>query len=315
MDSNVTHTGGSHDQTITNINDLLTLIGSGITMGAVVFAVILYGHYRHLHSIGNHLFMFGILAMNFVASANYFLCIFTMDTTTLETQRFSRTRCDICGFVEQIHSFVEPFLSTMFWIQILCTVHKWDCPLFRSPRHIALLVAASWFVGIVTASAALIPWDGDGSWYRQGLQAWCWLRDDAELLWFRISFCWLWVATAALALASAMGRPLASDTLNTTQKHLLRRRALLGVVWLFVTALDINARFLSDAPASIVQAAAEPLKGTLNVVAFLYSERMMTFRALGLPPGGEPPYGFTAAMKYIPEKLAAVYSDESRSLV
>jgi hypothetical protein len=30
---------------------------------------------------------------------------------------------------------------------------------------------------------------------------------------------------------------------------------------------------------------------------------MVTIRALGLPPGEEPRYGFTAAMRYIPEKI------------
>lgn len=44
--------------------------------------------------------------------------------------------------------------------------------------------------------------------------------------------------------------------------------------------------------------------GMANVMAFLYSERMFTIRALGLPPGASPPYGFSAVLQDIPPKLA-----------
>lgn len=305
--SNTTFAPGSmYDIEIAKFNDLLTLIGSALSGVAIVFTIILYGHYRHLHSMANHMFIFGILVVNLVAAMNYFLCIFTTDERTTTAAFFSPDRCNACGFTEQIHSFAEPFLSTLFWVQIYCVIHKIDVVLFRSTRTVVLTILATWLVGIGTAALALAE-----GWYSQSFQAWCWIH--ADITWFKVAFCWMWVATTSVAMVLALANPLCSDTLNATQKRLVGRRAVLGLCWVLVNSIDICARFLRDDAASVVQAICEPMLGLLNVMAFLYSERMMTLRALGLPPGGEPTYGFTAAMRYIPEKMAT--TDELSVLV
>lgn len=286
------------------IDDLMTLLGSGLSAVAIVFTMILYGHYKHLHSPANTLFIFGILGVTLCAAVNYFMCIFTMSDPN---EPFSRQRCNACGFMEQIHSFVEPFLSTVFWVQIYCMLHKIDFICFRGKREILATIGVAWVLGAASATAALA-----NDWYRQDNQVWCWIANEAELMWFKLTFCWIWVGGTFASMCLALANPLFSDTLNEIQKRLLWRRAILGCVWVVVCAVDICARFLRDEQASIIQATCEPLLGLLNVLAFLYSERMITFRALGLPPGGEPTYGFTAALRYIPDKIMA---DEQSILI
>lgn len=286
---------GINDATV-RIDDLMTLLGSGVSSVAVVFTMILYGHYKHLHSPANTLFIVGILGVTLCADINYFLCIFTMTDSTGQ-HVFSQARCDACGFMEQIHSFVEPFLSTVFWIQIYCMIHKINVVCFRGKREVMWTIFFSWVLGAASAAGALVM-----DWYRQESQAWCWIASD--VMWFKLVFCWFWVGGSFACMCLALANPLCSDTLNTIQKRLLWRRAILGCLWAVVCAIDICARFLQDDQASIVQATCEPILGLLNVLAFLYSERMFSCSALSLPPGGEPTYGFTAAMRYIPDKIS-----------
>lgn len=296
MQNITTPTPAGIDDATLRVDELMTLLGSGISSVAVIFTMILYGHYKHLHSPANTLFIVGILGVTLCADVNYFMCIFTRDESN-NRHDFSPARCQACGFMEQIHSFVEPFLSTVFWIQIYCMVHKIDVICFRGKSEVILTIVFAWLLGAGSAVGALVM-----DWYRQDNQAWCWIASD--VMWFKLVFCWLWVGSSFFCMCVALANPLCSDTLNTIQKRLLWRRAILGCLWAVVCTIDICARFLQDDQASIVQATCEPILGLLNVLAFLYSERMFTFRALTLPPGGEPTYGFTAAMRYIPDKIS-----------
>lgn len=308
------------------VTDLLTLCGSGMSGVSIIFAMVLYAHYRHLHSIANHIFVWGVLGIELVAAANYFFCIFTRTepptqicryvgggdgsnhstvfpngtspttTGTVVVLWFDKQRCETCGFIDQVYSFVEPCMITLFWFHIFCLVQRIPLCLFQGNLPIATSMMVIAVVGIVSASVAV----GSG-WLVQENQAWCWVSE--QMLWFRIAFCWVWSATSAFAMFIALGPTLWNESLNATQKHLMRRRALLAVAFLFVTFVNVASRALKGNGWAVAQALFEPASGLVNVLAFLYSERMMTLRALGLPPGQEPPYGFTAAMKYVAIKI------------
>ena len=316
---------------IQGVTDLLTLCGSALSGISIIFTMVLYAHYRHLHSIANHIFVWGVLGIELVAATNYFFCIFTRTesptqichqipapgngtiangttTTTIAPSTtspssssvvvlwFDQSRCETCGFVDQMYSFIEPCMITLFWFQIYCLVQRIPLFLFRGKLPLIASMGTITAVGVVSASLAL----GNG-WLVQEDQAWCWVSEHK--LWFRIAFCWFWSALSAVTMVIALGPTLCNDSLNATQKELMRRRALLAGAFLFVVLINIGSRAVQGQGWSIVQALFEPASGLVNVLAFLYSERMMTLRALGLPPGQEPPYGFTAAMKYVGEKI------------
>ena len=276
------------------IADLLTLIGSAGSFVAIIFTLVLYGHYGHLHSLANHLFVWGVLGIDLFAAVMYFVCIFFVEDQ--ETGTFTQSQCQGCGFLEQVHSMAEPMFSFLFWAQIFCLINRVDAYFFRSGRNLAITCGTVMLFSIFSASYVLFE-----GWYQQEKQAWCWIRKDKFAL--RVLFCWLWLCLSFAAMTVALVIPLCSDRLNAMQRRLLVRRGSLAVVWFAVNGLNLLARYFESDSLAILQAAFEPANGVGNVIAFLYSERMMTIRALGLAPDAEPRYGFTAAMRYIPDKV------------
>lgn len=276
------------------LEDLFTLVGSAISIVAILFTLVMYLHYKHLHSPANHLFM-TVLLVDLFAALSYFSCVFF----ATEEQRRSQLHCNACGFLEQVYSMAEPCLMTVFWfnIYLLCNGYRMSatcCGRRRAlqPMIVATVLAVS--VGTATVALANDMFESDG-------QAWCWISSDHT--WFRVAFCWAWVVIGFVVMLVALVRPLCSSNLLDQQKKLLLRRGLLVLAWFLINIVNIISRYLGDEVWLSFQALVNPLTGCLNVLAFLYSERMLTIRALGLPPGAQPNYGFTAAMQFIPDKL------------
>ena len=85
------------------MEELITLVGNALSFVAVLFALVLYGHYTHLHSASNNIFAV-VLVFDLLDAAKTFSCIFFIP----EEVRYDGAACNACGFVEQWYSFAEP---------------------------------------------------------------------------------------------------------------------------------------------------------------------------------------------------------------
>ena len=170
----------------TKLHDLLCMIGSGLSVVGVVFTMVLYGHYRHLHSTNNLLFICGVLGFDLIACISYFSCIFFFDDPAV---RFGQWHCDACGFMEQIYSFGEPCCMLLFWALIFCVVNGIEWFKIQNSSTVVLVVVVVAAIGVLSSSLALTL---DA--YVQDEQSWCWVGE--KFLWFRILFCYLWTVLA-----------------------------------------------------------------------------------------------------------------------
>ena len=104
----------------------------------------------------------------------------------------------------------------------------------------------------------------------------------------------------------AVASPLRHSAVNGDQKGLILRRLALSILWIIIAVIDVIATsvgYENGRGIKTLQAALLPLSGALLCLIFLLPERMLTVRALGLPPGVDPPYGFTSTMKVVPDKI------------
>jgi hypothetical protein len=271
--------------------NILVAGASALSIGFILFAMVLYGHTPHLHTAGNNLFMVVIL-VNLLQAINYFACIVFVD---IYTQRSSVARCQACGFLEQFFSFAEPCLNAVFWAHVALECNgKHDG--FRRKFIVGFVVAVA-IVGLGSSFLALAL-----DYYDSENQAWCWITSRA--VWFRVAFCWAWIGVTILVMIAAIGQPLCALTGAGKQdvRRFLLRRGVMALLWGLVNGINILARVLTSEPAeeiwTVIQALLNPSTGTLNVIAFLYSEAYLSCAMWARSPKADsPPIGFTLAVK------------------
>ena len=284
---------------VAKLSDLLTLIGSFVSGVAIVFGMVLYAHMRHLHSRINHVFIFGVLGADLLSSLTYFCSIFFVSADTRLT---SSAYCDIVGFLLQVYSFCEPAMTALFWFLLfwLMYVGVWG---IQSEKIVAAVISIL-VCGLGSAVIGL-----DMQMYETTSNAWCWVRNGDD--WFRIVFCWALMAVSWLLMCLTLMKGVLSSMVNDYEKRLLLRRGTMALAWFVINAVDVAARVWPSDEMTIAQAALDPLSGAANVLAFLYSEKMLTIHALGLPPDADPPRGFTAVMKDVPFKANRLQKETS----
>jgi hypothetical protein len=281
------------------LSDLVTLIGSFVSGVSIVFAMVLYGHMSHLHSRSNLIFIAGVLGADLLAALTYFSCIFFVP---VPTRLSSSAYCEVCGFLMQIYSFCEPAMTALFWLSLFWLM-------FVGVRGLRSDVVAAVTLSIAVCGVGSSIVALDMNMFERTDNAWCWIRGADD--WFRVVFCWMLIAVALLLMALTLMKGLLSSLVNDYEKRLLLRRGTLALAYFVINGVDIAARIWPSDVMTILQAALDPLSGAANVLAFLYSEKMLTIHALGLPPNADPPRGFTAVMKDVPYKANRLQKETS----
>jgi hypothetical protein len=283
------------------LSDLLTIICSFISSVAIVFAMVLYGHMPHLHSRNNLVFIGGVLGADLLGSVTYFTCVFFVDVPTRLT---SAAYCTGCGFMIQLYSFCEPAMAALFWLSLF-----WR--MFIDVRGMRIHVLAYTTAAIVTVGLASGILAVEMDMLVRSDSPWCWVAGAKSLLWFRLSFCWIWIALASCLMLATLLKCLLSSEVSPYEKRLLLRRGTLAVAYLVINATDVASRLFPSDGLTVLVSALDPLSGVVNVVAFLFSEKMLTIHALGLPPTADPPRGFTAVMHDLPFKTNRLQKETS----
>lgn len=190
------------------------------------------------------------------------------------------------------------------WLGYAAQMHSWKRLIIRRAMGVVLFGLLALGMGIIAASIS-IGTDG----IRQYRQAWC----HGGETWYVATFRFLPVAASLVPMLMTVVPPLLSGRVNEDQKNLMVRRMVGHLVWaIMITYASTGTMFKDSHFGKLEQAVLEPLSAVALALGFLISERMLTFRALGLPPGADPPYGFTNAMHYIPDKLSY---DDTASLL
>lgn len=274
-----------------SVDDLIALISSAISCIVMVFTLVLYAHYFHLHTYNNHIFVVVSLCLSFVVSANIFVNIFAFPE---EGKRYSNSHCEVSGFIHEAASVGMLCSVSLGWLGYAADVHRWRRLVIARPIGVIITLLISVGFGVGAASVAL----GTDiiSFYNQ---SWC----HGGHRWYTLSFQTTPVVLSIVPMLVTVIPPFTSQRVNSEQKGLLVRRVVCHLAWVALEILNAIATDVNGEMAKDMQALLEPMCGVAIAIGFLVSEKMLTFRALGLPPGADPPYGFTNAMHYIPDKL------------
>ena len=283
------------------VEDLVALISSATASGALIFTLVLYAHYFHLHTYTNHIFVIISLGSAFLFANSIFWNIFVFPD---DAARYSTAHCRWAGFANEVVTVCMLWGVVASWLGLAAHLHRWRRLIIFRVRGVVFTGLIALLAGVVAASIA-VGVDGVG----QYKQAWC----RGANAWYVAIFHLLPTALSVVPMLMVVIPPLRSERVNADQKRLVLRRAIGHAVWVAVIAYSsLGTLYESSHFGKIEQAALGPLSGVVLAFSFLISERMLTFRALGLPPGADPPSGFTNAMHYIPDKLSY---DDTTSLL